>query len=337
MRIGLRWKILLLTVLTPITLAVAVLLMVNRDVAEHADSSSLHENLGHSAAVFEGMLATRMRALAGGAQVVAQDPRFFSLLMLGVSQRDARFAATVRGMAHDFNRITQTEVFEVFDRRGKLLASVGDAQSSHAARQSLLDSARLGQVSAGILTEPRAHFQAVAVPVRADGRVVGVLLLGAEIGPALAEELHAELRCEVSFLSSGVITGTTLRSEVAREALLQTLRKVHVGPGTGTNKQGIIRMRVGRGHDYLTIVRPIPGTPAEAGQYYVMQRSFDPESLFQLTVRNDVGEGPWDRRSRQRHRSPRRGRLEFREQRVQIGCLNDDVAVDVAEIHHQIR
>ena len=135
MRLGLRWKILLLTVLTPVTLAVATLVMVNRDVAEHTDASSLHENLGYSAAVFEGMLATRLRALEGGAQVVAQDPRFFSLLMLGLSQRDARFDATVRGMAHDFNGITQADVFEVFDRRGRLVASVGDVPAADSSRR----------------------------------------------------------------------------------------------------------------------------------------------------------------------------------------------------------
>jgi signal transduction histidine kinase len=288
MRFGLRWKILLFSVLTPITLAVAVLVMVNRDVAEHADSSSLHENLTHSAAVFESMLSTRLRALEGGAQVVAQDPRFFSLLMLGLSQRDARFDATVRGMAHDFNRITQTDVFEVFDRQGRLVASVGDAKSSREARTALLDRARRGEVASGVLTESRAHFQAVAVPVHADRRVVGVLLLAAEIGPALAQELHSQMRCEVSFLSSGAFTGTTLRTGTERRALESTLRAANLGPETNPVRLGVLRTKVGGGHEYLTIVRRIPGTSALSSQFYVLQRSFDPETVFQLTIRNDL-------------------------------------------------
>lgn len=286
MRLGLRWKILLLTVLTPVSLAVATLVMVNRDVAEHADSSSLHENLGHSAAVFEGMLATRMRALEGGALVVAQDPRFFSLLMLGLGQRDARFDATVRGMAHDFNGITQTDVFEVFDRKGRLVASVGDAKSSPEARRALVARAQGGEVSTGVLAEGRTHYQAVAVPVHADGRQVGVLMLGAEIGTALATELRAQMRCEVSFLSGRTITGTTLPGADDRRLLLETLNRIELGPDTNPVRLGLLRVRGAR--EFLTLVRRIPGTSASAMQFYVLQRSFDPEAAFQHTMRNDL-------------------------------------------------
>lgn len=286
MRLGLRWKILLLTVLTPVSLAVATLVMVNRDVTEHADSSSLHENLGHSAAVFEGMLATRLRALEGGALVVAQDPRFFSLLMLGLSQRDARFDATVRGMAHDFNGITQTDVFEVFDRRGRLVASVGEARSTPGARAALVRRAQGGEVATGVLAEGRTHYQAVAVPVRADRRQVGVLLLGAEIGTALATELRAQMRCEVSFLSGRAITGTTLRSADERRLLLEALNRIELGPDTNPVRLGLLRVKGPR--EFLTLVRRIPGTSASAMQFYVLQRAFDPEALFQRTIHNDL-------------------------------------------------
>jgi signal transduction histidine kinase len=285
-RFSLRWKILLLTVLTPVTLAGAMLLMVNRDVAEHTDASSLHENLAHSAAVFESMLATRMRALQGGAQVVAQDPRFFSLLMLGRSQRDTRFDATVRGMARDFNQITQTDLFEIYDRRGRQLASVGDEKSSPSAREALLYRALGGEIATGVLAEPNSHFQAVAVPVHADRRVVGVLLLGAEIGPKLAAELRAQMRCEVSFLSSGMLTGTTLRGADQRHALLTTMQKIGLGPETNPVRLGVLHIRAG--HDYLTLVRRIPGSPAQTSQFYVLQRAFDPEAMFQRTMRNDL-------------------------------------------------
>lgn len=286
MRLGLRWKILLLTVLTPVSLAVATLVMVNRDVAEHADSSSLHENLGHSAAVFEGMLATRMRALEGGALVVAQDPRFFSLLMLGLGQRDARFDATVRGMAHDFNGITQTDVFEVFDRKGRLVASVGDAKSSPDARRALVARAQGGEVSTGVLAEGRTHYQAVAVPVHADGRQVGVLMLGAEIGTALATDLRAQMRCEVSFLSGRTLTGTTLRGADDRRLLLEALNRIELGPDTNPVRLGLLHVKGAR--DFLTLVRRIPGTSANAMQFYVLQRAFDPEAAFQHAIRNDL-------------------------------------------------
>lgn len=286
MRFGLRWKILLLTLIAPCALAAATLVMVNRDVAEHTDASSLHENLSHSAAVFEAMLATRMRALQGAAEVVAQDPRFFSLLMLGVSQRDSRFDATVRGMAHDFNGITEADLFEVFDRRGRLLASVGGARSSPDAREALVKRAGSGDVATGVLAEGTAHFQAVAVPVRADGRQVGTLLLGAEIGQGLALDLRTLMRCEVSFLAGRTITGTTLRDPGQRRALLEKLAEIELGPRTNPARLGLLR--IGSRSPYLTLVRRIPGTSARASQFYVLQRAFDPELLFQRTMRNDL-------------------------------------------------
>ena len=170
MKLSLRWKILLLAVLTPLTLGLATFVTVHRNVNEHVNSSSIHESLAHSASVFESMLETRSRALAGGGQVIAQDPRFFSLLMLGVAQRDYRFVATVKGMATDFNRITQTDLFEVVDRHGKLLASVGPAESDHIGRNAMVREALRGKPVQGVLAENGSHYQVALTPVTADGR-----------------------------------------------------------------------------------------------------------------------------------------------------------------------
>src|SRR5258708_35040199 len=109
MRFGLRGRILLTTVLTPVTLGLATYATVHRNVAQHVNSTSIHENLEHSAQVFESMRAARAHTLEGGAQVIAEDPRFFALLTLGPSQRESRFFATVRDLAPDFNRITQAD------------------------------------------------------------------------------------------------------------------------------------------------------------------------------------------------------------------------------------
>lgn len=284
---SLRWRILLLTALAPLLLGAAALLTVHHDVTEHVDDSSLHENLDHSVAVFEGMLATRSRALAGGAQVVAEDPRFFSLLMLGGSQQDSRFARTVRLMANDFNRITQTDVFEVLDRRGRVLASAGEARSTAAARDSFVREALHGRVARGVLVEDQAHYQLVATPVRGDGRVVGVLLLGANIGSDLANELRHQMRCEVTFLNGARMTGTTLSDSTDREALAQELERLRLGAATSVKGLGVLR--VGKGaRQYLTLIRNIPDTPRREAQFYVLQRSFDPEVTFANTIRRDL-------------------------------------------------
>jgi hypothetical protein len=126
MHFGLRGKIILITVATPLILGIATMVTVHRSVREHVDGSSIHASLDHSVLVIEHMLSARARALAGGAQVIARDPRFFSLVTLGEYQRDRHFLDTMRGMAEDFNRFTELEVFEVIDRRGRTLASVGE-------------------------------------------------------------------------------------------------------------------------------------------------------------------------------------------------------------------
>ena len=288
MRLSLRWKILFLTVLTPLTLAVATLATVRRDVNEHVNSSSIHESLEHSVSVFEGMLATRTRVLAGGGHVIAQDPRFFSLLMLGTGQRDSRFVATVKGMARDFNRITLTDLFEVVDRRGRVLASVGASHSTAGARADFVHAALRGRMVEGILVEPGgSHFQVAATPVVADGQTVGVLLLGAEIGSDLANELHQQMRCEVTFLSHGRVTGTTLVDPQDRAALLAELARLELHASTELRRYGVLRVR-GRQSVYLTLVRGIPGAAPGDLQLYVMQRSFDPESSFQHIMQNDM-------------------------------------------------
>ena len=287
MRTGLRGSILLITVITPLALGTVTYVVVQHNVSQHVNSSSIHENLERSAHVFESMLAARARAFEGGAQVVARDPRFFSLLTLGPGQRDSRFTATVRDMAHDFNGITQTSLFEVLDRRGRLLASVGNISSTPGGRAELVRQALKGMRVSGVLVQGHAHFQATAMPVRADNRVVGVLLLGAEIGEPLAHELRSEMNCEVTFVSEHQITGTTLEDPRDRKALIDRLAALGIGPTTDFAGLHVLQVR-GPHQTYLTLVRRIPHSDPEAAQLYVMQRSFDPETAFLHRMKTDM-------------------------------------------------
>lgn len=286
-RISLRWKILLLTVLTPLTLGLATLVTVHRNVNHHVNSSSIHESLEHSVAVFESMLRTRSNALVGGGQVVVRDPRFFSLLMLGPSQRDRRFISTVKEMAHDFNRITQTDLFEVVDRRGRLLASVGSARSSRTARDPLVRSALGGRIVQGVLVEDSLHYQVAVVPVMIGHGVSGALLLGAPIGRELAHELRQQMRCEVTFISGRRVTGTTLKAPGHLTALFRALAGVNLSPRKDLRDLGVIAVDA-PGTTLLTLVRRLPGSETSTPQLFVMQKSFDPETSFLHTMQRDM-------------------------------------------------
>ncbi len=287
MRIGLRWKILLITVLTPLSLGVAAVFTVQRNVRLHVDSSSLHENLQQSVRVFESMLAVRARAQAGGAEVVARDPRFFSLLTLGLRQRDSRFISTVRAMAREFNGITNTELFEVFDSRGRELASVGDARSDAAARTPLLRAALAGRPGTGVIVVDGTPYQTSVTPVRADGRVVGVLLLGSEIGPKLANLMRSQMMSDVTFLAQDDVLGTTLASEQDRAALTTRLRSLRASSEFDPRRLDLFEVE-GSGHRWIAVARQLPGSTTASGQLYVMQRALDPEVEFLERMHHDL-------------------------------------------------
>jgi signal transduction histidine kinase len=287
LRLGLRWKILLLVLVTPATLAVATLLTVQRNVTAHVDSSSIHESLAHSVSVFESLLATRARELAGGARVIARDPRFFSLIMLGPGQHDARFAATVRATARDFSALAPSDLFEVFDRRGERLASVGPARTARDTRMPLMRRALRGEVAEGVLVQGRVPFQVVCMPIVADGRRAGVLLMGRALDQALAQELRGMMRCEVSFVDRGDIVGTTLEVASDRGALQRALAGMDLGPAAALERAPVRRV-AGPHLTHLTLVRHVPGSDPGARLHYVLQRSLDPELAFRNTMRQDL-------------------------------------------------
>ena len=293
-RLTLRWKILLFTVPPLVLLAVAALWMVERNLTAQADRQ-LRDDLQRSSALFENMLHARSSALVTAGSVIVRDPKFFSVLDLGLSPKDPQFRATVAGVAADFEHITHSQVFEVLDAHGHLLASVGSASTSDHGRQQLVQSAITGGLVNGLLVETEGQFQAVAMPVFSGGRIAGVLLLGSEVGHQLATELCDLTRSDVTFFSGNHITGSTLThdedKDAAREALLlpaaapQAPQRIS---GTGLSPANRIHEILGSEHTWLTLVSPIPGTRPEDRQAYVMQRSLDLETAVLREVRDHL-------------------------------------------------
>lgn len=277
MRLGLRGRIVLLTALAPALLTVGVLVLVHRNVSGHV-RAGVDESLVRSASMFEDMLSDRARALRVTADVIARDPRFFAVLTVPGSWRDARYRATVQPVASDFATLTGSALFEVFDHDGHRLASVGASPSGPEARAALLKAARRGGVVSGILVEPDAQYQVALAPVVVDGRIAGVLMLGTEIGPELARELRALTHSEITFVSGDHPTGTTLASVADREALLAAVRQ-------GLDARGTTVVTARGGSGWLTLAHAIPGSPAGTRQLYIMQRSLDPETAFVARMR----------------------------------------------------
>ncbi len=121
-RVGLRWKILLLTALPLLALAGATLWFVDRAVTKRSQED-IAGDLRRASHVFENMLAASANELSVAGAVIVSDPRFFSVLALPHGRRDREFVATVTGVAHDFQKLAQLDVFEIVDSRGERVAS----------------------------------------------------------------------------------------------------------------------------------------------------------------------------------------------------------------------
>jgi signal transduction histidine kinase len=273
MRFPLRWRILLFMVPPPVILTGAALWMVNRSVTEQV-IHGIHDDLTRSSMVLENLLAERAEKLNVTANVIVRDPRFFAALTLPGPSSDPHLRATVRAVARDFNRITNSDLFEVFDRKGNLLASVGRRHSTAESRSCLELEAVPADGLSPLLVEEESHFQVAIVPVVVDRRVVGSLLLGANIDAALAVELQHLTQSRVTFVSGSTITGSTIERKADREALLgalitrdsPALREIgRIGVGTAT---------------YVTLVGDLLGGVHDTPQLYVMQRSLSAETGY---------------------------------------------------------
>ena len=281
MRVGLRPRILFLTVLPPVILAVATVWIVHHSVSGQVHAN-IQESLRRSSRVFESTLAARSEALVTAAQVIVHDPRFFSMLTLPGPHADPQYRATVRGVARDFNTIPRADLFEVLNADGRLLASVAGGNSSRATREPLVRGALGGRAVSGILVEGKVHYQATVTPIFVHGRVVGGLLLGARIGEQLARRLRDMTRSEVTFLSGERCIGSTLEAPVL-EALLRTLRAQPRGDSRAHS--AILELKSGS-ETYVTLVRPIPRSNPDKPHFYVMQRSLEAEAGFLPTMQS---------------------------------------------------
>src|SRR5215831_18455594 len=253
LRVGLRWKILLLTALPLLALAGATLWLVDRGVSARSEEN-LAGDLRRAGDLFENMLSASAAELSVTGAVIVRDPRFFSVLALPHGRRDHEFLATVAGVAQDFQQLAHPDVFEIVDGRGDVVASVGRIAMVPGAREALVGS-----------------------PVVADDRVVGALLLGREVSGALAARLRELTSSEVTFLSEGRITRTTLTEPEDRDVARRAASRPVVAGAPPVRDAG-----------WIAHARPLPMAADPGRQVYVLQRSLDAETDFLRSVRGHL-------------------------------------------------
>lgn len=272
MKSPLRWRILLFTAVPMVVLTLATIGVVQSTVSRRVHEQ-VEEDLRRAAAVFEDMLAERAGQLGVTSDVIVSDPRFFSVLTLPGSRADRVYRNTVAGVARDFNAITHADVFEVIDVRGRPIASAGRHRAPDVARSDLVRAAADGRPSHGVIRAGKRRVQATATPVIAGGRIAGVLVVGADIGQELAEKLRDLTRSDVSFVSAGSMSGTTLARSADQIALLEFL-------ATPRDAASDLSELAGPDGPSLTLSRPLPGSRPADRQFYAIQRSLRVETAF---------------------------------------------------------
>ena len=288
MKSHLRWKILLFTALPLVALALGTIWVVDSNVSRQVHRN-LEEDLRRATAVFEDMLGERAEQLRIASRVIVRDPRFFAVLTLPGPHADEIYRNTVAGVARDFNAIAHADLLEVLDDRGRLVASAGKESAPDAEHSEIVKSALRGTASSGVLAAGNQHYQGTATPVIAGGRVVGVLVLGAGIGQELAAKLRDLTRSDVTFVSGGVLSGSTLSSQLDRSAILEYLTQPGPGVTEITEPSGVIEVR-GANDTYLTLIRSIPGSSPEEAQVYAIQRSLQAETRFLRRIQEGLAQ-----------------------------------------------
>jgi signal transduction histidine kinase len=276
----LRMKLMVIAVLPLAALTLATLWTVNRTITDQVQRS-VRDDLRRASAVFEGMLESRWRTLEIETQTIVQDPKFFSILTVPGPAEDPQLRATVAGVARDFNLITESDLFEVLNDQGQVLASVGRTVFTTVAQDALTREALQGRAASGLVIEGGIHYQASASPVLAGGRVIGALVLGSRIGDDVANQLQSFTRSEVTFLLGNRPTVSTLENQADLAALSKELPRLQAPEGPPG--AGIAEIHAPR-DVYLTLLRPIPLAEAGSGHSYVMQRSLDDETAFLRSI-----------------------------------------------------
>jgi hypothetical protein len=184
-RVGLRLKILVVTALPLLALAVTMLWFVDPRPARAQRRGDHRRPASSRGRVREHAVRERERSCSVTSAVIVRDPRFFSVLEIPHRPNDRQFLATVAGVAQDFQRIAHPDVFEVVDQRGHVAASVGRVALGKV-REALVKSALAGRSEQHAIVQSGAHILLSGTPVVADGRVVGALLLGREVSGAMA-------------------------------------------------------------------------------------------------------------------------------------------------------
>jgi signal transduction histidine kinase len=246
-------KIFALTLAPPVVVTIIAAILVQVEVSQRMREMTL-EQLSTARSVWQDTYRVRGQDLATQAVVVARDPKFFAMLAQPDLSYDASYRATLEALSDDFKRTLGSDVFEIFDERGLLLAGTprSGPLGTDLSEESDIRAALGGNVAHGTLGAHGNIYQIVALPVVVRGQIVGILRHGKRLDQELTEKLRSITRCEVTILNGGQTVATS---------------KI-LGDG-----------------DYLSVVDPLPDPLGSFEGSLRLERSREPEKRLLALLR----------------------------------------------------
>jgi predicted signal transduction protein with EAL and GGDEF domain len=221
-------------------------------------------------AAFYDQLHSRTASALAASQLVTELPVFRAHL---TETRLASDLRTIETMADGYRRQMAADFAIVTNAQGEWLASPG-WQDDSAVRpvagdlRRMVDLARSGFSSTGIVTRPSELFLAVATPARFSDEVLGTLIIGYQVTDALAGELARLAHCEVVVLTSNQIAASSLSTESRQDVAAVATAASSAGIGV---RDGLVRL----------------GRRTFVAAAYPLQAGVVPEDLGRLVVLAD--------------------------------------------------
>ena len=205
--IRLRTKLLLSLIFTTTVLTGTVLFIVQNYLRNHA-RSEIHEALHNSVVTYQQFELQRRRELAQSAVLLADLPNLRALMT-------TQDAPTIQDASADLWQLTESDLFLLADRTGKVMALHTSAAGYRrdAAQASLMQTLQKGQsrdwwFGGGHLYA--VFLQPIYFGESRDNVVLGVLAVGFEVDKHLAEVVARVASCQVAFRYGKEIVVSTL-------------------------------------------------------------------------------------------------------------------------------
>lgn len=195
---------------------VGVTSVVSARVVEQDARVKLDEELRRGAVVLEEVFVQRQALLAANAKVVAEEPRLKAV----VATEDIDHA-TVYDVCKELRRAVGSDLFLLTDGEGMLLADVADAEVRGVTLRDkpLVADALANETGAGIWLADGRAYQMASRRLAFGETVVGVLVVGWEIGDALADAAARQAGGAVVVLAEGQAVASSLPPGTTRGEL----------------------------------------------------------------------------------------------------------------------